>query len=154
MYESFTRNRAVGLIGSELRENATRTDYRIEKPARRKSVAEIQAVAQNSPDSQMICDRTHDVVETLTRENDVVTSGHCLLQFFDAARFQSGFKEIVKKLFSKKIQPVATLTPQHGVEKAGSEDAIRGIEKWAAHSQHSHRSATSPALQETLGVPS
>ena len=78
---------AVRHVLPEGSECAARADYGPQQPAGRGAITKLQAVGDDVPDTQVLRQRAHDVLQRLAHQYDVRSCLHEFLYFLDARRF-------------------------------------------------------------------
>ncbi len=148
-----SRRASIRLVGPQAREHAARADHRREQTARRNSVAEIEAIANDPGNAEMAGERPHDVVQPLAYKHDLFPCIQGLLQTFDAALLQLRLQDVLEIFLTEQIKAIATDAAQNGVQQTGGDHAIRQIKYWPGDRQDAHDAAPCPTLKKALRVP-
>src|SRR5258708_19908097 len=103
--------------------------------------------------SEVLRQRTHQMVQSLAHQHHVCSGAEKFLDLFHSMRFQLGFQLVLEIFLAQKIQTVAGYTAQGGVNHASSELAVGGVKKWAQRRHQKDQPASPKAFGEGLGVP-
>ena len=101
----------------------------------------------------MLRQRTHNVIETLADQNDVVAAGNRFVQQGNSARFQPRLQRVFEKLFAQQVQAIATHSAQNRMQQPGRKFPIGDVQQRTRYRQQGHRPTPTPALQKTLRIP-
>src|SRR5262249_22264674 len=122
--------------------------------ARSEAVAKFQPIAENTFDTEIAGERTHDVLQTLAHEDNLAISSHPFFESCDAGRFQLRFQNILEVFLAKEVKAILADAAQQNVKHASSKNAFGRVKQRPNQRQQSHAAAPGPALVEALGVPS
>jgi hypothetical protein len=125
------RNSSVRFVRPKVGEGPARTDYGVKQPARGYTVAKIESVRKNALDTQIVRERAHYMVQTLADKHHLGASGYDFLERFNATHLEPRLQKVLEELFAQKVQAVAALMPENGVQEARGDHAVRGVEKRA-----------------------
>src|SRR5262249_49444118 len=65
------RSAAIGHVLPEWSEGPAWTDYRIEEPSRCSTITEFETISNDLPHAQVLCQRTHQVIERLAHKDHI-----------------------------------------------------------------------------------
>jgi hypothetical protein len=144
---------AVWHILSEWGESAARPDHRVEQASGRGSIMKFQAVGDDVPHSEMLRQRTHQVIESLANQHNVCPRSHKFLNLFNAFLFEMRLQFVLEELFSQQIQAIAGYAPKNGMDDAGGKFAIGCIKERAQHRHQEDQTSAPKTVRESLSIP-
>src|SRR5512141_1801174 len=79
---------AIRHVLAERSKGSPGPDDRFQQPSGCRAIAELKAVGNDVPDSKMLRQRSHEMIERLADQNDISTGPHKLLHLFNAFLLQ------------------------------------------------------------------
>src|ERR1700689_5079846 len=150
----FFGNSAVEGTTSDPGKWSARAYYRVQQTSGGMTVTKFQAIRKERLDAEMAGQRTEDMVEELTYQNDTLAAADRFQEFFGGFRPKSGLQHVVKILFSQQVKAVLTDAAQQRVQRSRGESAACGVGKGPRQRHERHTGTSSPTLRKTLRVPS
>jgi hypothetical protein len=95
----------------------------------------------------------HDVIQALAHQDDLPMLGQPLAQLGHAFGPELALEYILKILFAKQIQAVASHAPQEGVQDSGRHYPVGCVQGWASQGLQEKTSATRPSLGKGVRIP-
>ncbi len=143
--QSFRRTSAVGSRAADAREQASRPHHRFQQASGGNPVAKFETVGDQPLHSQMLRQGTHDVIQTLAHQDDLIAGLHACPKLFHSIGFKIWLQFVLEIFFAQQIQPVAADSAQHRVHHPGGKDCDAPRREMAA---------TPPSAKPARGAPS
>ena len=117
------------------------------------AVTKLQAIRNERLNAEMAGQRTEDMVEELTHQNDALAAANGFQKLFGGFRPKRGLQDVVKILFAQEIKAVLADAAQQRVQRSRGKGAACGVSEGSRQRHERHTGTSSPTLRKTLRVP-